>query len=103
MSIRDGQTIIIGGLIKEKITDNLDTVPFLGKIPIIRRLIGDTDLTINRTELLMLITGTVITKNTRLEELLKRYRVTVKHLQEFHKKNNEKKKKKKEGFWDLWS
>jgi general secretion pathway protein D len=102
MSIRDGQTIIIGGLIKEKITDNLDTVPFLGKIPIIRRLIGDSDLTINRTELLMLITGTIITQNTKLEELLKRYRITVKHLQEFHDKTNGKKKKKK-GFWDIWS
>lgn len=102
MSIRNGQTIIIGGLIKEQLVDNLDTVPFLGKIPILGRLIGDSDLTIKRTELLMLITGTVITENTRLQELLKRYRNTVEHLQEFHEKIHNKKKKNK-GFWDIWS
>ena len=100
MSIRDGQTIIIGGLIKEKIVDNLDSVPFLGKVPIIGRLIGDTDLTVKRTELLMLITGTIISENTKLQELLRRYRDTVKHLEEFHETNHEGKKRK--GFWDLW-
>ena len=100
MSIRDGQTIIIGGLIKEKITDNLDSVPFLGKIPILGRLIGDTDLTVKRTELLMLITGTIISENTKLQDLLKRYRSTVKHLEEFHDKSYNNKKPK--GFWDLW-
>jgi general secretion pathway protein D len=103
MSIRDGQTIIIGGLIKEQLVDNLDTVPFLGKIPILRRLIGDSDLTVKRTELLMLITGTIITQNTKLEDLLKRYRVTVKYLEEFQDKNDGKTKKKDQGFWDLWS
>ena len=102
MSIKNGQTIIIGGLIKEKFTDNLDSVPFLGKIPIISRLIGDSDLSIERTELLMLITGTIITQNTRLQDLLKRYRNTVEHLREFHDKTHNKKKKKKKGFWDLW-
>ncbi len=100
MSIRDGQTIIIGGLIKEQMVDNLDTVPFVGKIPILGRLIGDNDLTLKRTELLMLITGTVINENTRLQDLLKRYKNTVEHLKEFHDKTY--KKKKASGFWDLW-
>ena len=104
MSIGNGQTIIIGGLIREAITDNLDTIPFVGKIPILGRLLGDSDLKIERTELLMLITGTIISQNTKLEELLKRYRSTVKALQDFHDKNNDVKKEKKEkGFWDLWS
>jgi general secretion pathway protein D len=100
MSIRDGQTIIIGGMIKEQMVDNLDTVPFIGKIPILGRLVGDSDLTVKRTELLMLITGTVINENTRLQSLLKRYRETVEHLKEFHDKNDGK--KKESGFWDLW-
>ena len=101
MSIRDGQTIIIGGLIKEQMVDNLDSVPFIGKIPILGRLVGDNDLTMKRTELLMLITGTVITENTRLQNLLKRYKNTVEHLKEFHDKNYNN-KKKSSGFWDLW-
>lgn len=100
MSIRDGQTIIIGGLIKEQMVDNLDTVPFIGKIPILGRLVGDNDLTLKRTELLMLITGTVINENTKLQDLLKRYKNTVDHLKEFHDKTHNK--KKESGFWDLW-
>ncbi len=104
MSIRNGQTIIIGGLIKESIIDNLDTIPFIGKIPILRRLLGDSNLKVERTELLVLITGTIISENTKLEELLKRYRSTVKELQNFHNRNNRVKTEKKDkGFWDLWS
>ena len=105
LSIGNEQTIIIGGLIKEKVTDNLDTIPFIGKIPILRRLIGDSDLQVERTELLMLITGTIIKKDTKLEELLKRYRNTVKELQQFHDKNVNGKKiaKKDKSFWDIWN
>ena len=105
MSIANGQTIIMGGLIRDRVIDNLDTIPFIGKIPILRRLIGDTNLTVERNELLMLITGTIISKNTKLEALLKRYRSTVEELQKFHDKNinGEKIPKKEKGYWDLWS
>jgi type II secretion system protein D len=105
LSIGNEQTIIIGGLIREKITDNLDTIPFIGKIPILNRLVGDSDLQVERTELLMLITGTIINKNTKLEALLERYRTTVDELQRFHDKNVEGQKvsKSDRGFWDLWN
>ncbi|MDD5727526.1 MAG: secretin N-terminal domain-containing protein [Victivallales bacterium] len=105
LCIGNEQTIIIGGLIREKLTDNLDTIPFIGNIPILRRLVGDSDLQIERTELLLLITGTIINKNTKLEELLKHYRTTVDELQKFNEKNlnGEPLSKKDKGFWDLWN
>jgi hypothetical protein len=53
----------------------------------------------------MLITGTIINKNTKLEALLERYRTTVDELQRFHDKNVEGQKvsKSDRGFWDLWN
>lgn len=87
MMIRDGQTIIVGGMIKEKVTDNLDTIPVIKQIPFLRRLVGDTDYQKQRTEMLVLVTGTIITQESRLEELIKRYKQSVDLLQEYHKEN----------------
>ncbi len=39
---QDGQTIIIGGLIREDITRNRAGIPFLSKIPILGYLFGST-------------------------------------------------------------
>jgi len=38
VTIEDGSTIVMGGLIKEKLETFKDSVPFLGKIPFIGRL-----------------------------------------------------------------
>lgn len=87
MMIRDGQTVIVGGMIKEKVTDNLDSVPVIDKIPFLRRLVGDTDYRKERTEMLVLVTGSIITRETQLEDLIRRYKQSVDILQEFHVKN----------------
>lgn len=87
MMIRDGQTVIVGGMIKEKVTDNLDSIPVIDKIPFLRRLVGDTDYRKERTEMLVLVTGSIITRETQLEDLIRRYKQSVDILQEFHTKN----------------
>lgn len=87
MMIRDGQTVIVGGMIKEKITDNLDSVPIINKIPFLRRLLGDTDYQKQRTEMLVLVTGTIITQESRLEDLVRRYKRSVDLLEEYHSKS----------------
>ncbi len=88
MMISDSQTIMCGGMIKEKITDNLDSIPVLDKIPFLRRLVGDTDYQKQRTEMLILITGTVIAQNTQLETLITHYKRSVGLLQEYHNKKS---------------
>lgn len=85
MMIKDGQTILCGGMIKEKTTDNLDSLPIIDQIPFLRRLIGDTDYQKQRTEMLILVTGTIITSENHLESLLKQYRQAVSLLQNYHK------------------
>ena len=86
MMIKDGQTVLCGGMIKEKTTDNLDSLPFIDQIPFLRRLVGDTDYQKERTEMLILVTGTIITSENHLEGLLKQYRQAVSLLQNYHKR-----------------
>jgi type II secretion system protein D len=57
---RDGETIIIGGLIREDVTKSKDGIPFLSKIPIIGGLFGNTSDQTDRTELVILLTPHVI-------------------------------------------
>jgi hypothetical protein len=55
--------------------------------------------------MLILITGNIITKDTKLQELLKRYRQSVNTLRDFHDSNiNGKptKDKRKTGLWNSW-
>ncbi|MEG2075141.1 MAG: secretin N-terminal domain-containing protein, partial [Victivallaceae bacterium] len=87
MSLRNGQTLICGGIIKNKRTENLDSLPMLINIPIIRNLVGDTDYAEQRTEMIILISGTIIREETALSELLTKYRQSVDALIEFEYKN----------------
>jgi general secretion pathway protein D len=61
LSISDGQTIVIGGLIQESKSDNKSGVPFLSRIPILGGLFGYQNYQKNRQELMLLLTPHVIT------------------------------------------
>lgn len=57
---QDGETIIIGGLIREDITKSRSGIPFLSKIPILGYLFGNTIDENQRTELIILLTPHVM-------------------------------------------
>jgi len=57
---QDGETIIIGGLIREDITKSRSGIPFLSKIPILGYLFGSTLDESKRTELIILLTPRVM-------------------------------------------
>ncbi len=104
MSLRDGQTIICGGIIRDKTVDDLDTLPIINSIPFLRRFLGDTNVQSDRTELLILITGTIIKEPTRLEALTGGFEQSIDSLIEY---NNMPKKKitrqfKHSGSLDTW-
>ena len=56
----DGQTVFIGGLIKNNITDGNESVPFLGAIPLLGSLFSSESYASNNTETIVLITPYVI-------------------------------------------
>jgi len=56
VAVRDGQTIVIGGLIQDEIRDTIKKVPLLGDIPIAGHLFKRTEKTKAKTELLIFLT-----------------------------------------------
>ncbi len=62
--VQDGQTIIIGGLIREDLTSSGSGIPFLRSIPILGYLFGNVNKKKNRVEIIILLTPHVI-KNQR--------------------------------------
>ncbi|MFQ5647233.1 MAG: secretin N-terminal domain-containing protein, partial [bacterium] len=58
--VRSGESIVIGGLIRESFTETRNGIPYLVDIPYIGWLFGTTGKTTIRSELLMLITPHVI-------------------------------------------
>lgn len=83
MTIHNGQTMVIGGLIEETKVDTVESLPFLIDIPLIRRLFGSTDASVERREILVLITGRIINENSKVDEMLQRYNDAIDALNEF--------------------
>lgn len=60
IAVQDGETIALGGLIREKTTETDVGVPLLKDIPILGALFSKTSNKVERTELLILITPRVV-------------------------------------------
>ncbi len=58
--IKSGQTIAIGGLIKEEKVNSTTKVPFLGDMPLIDKLFKHDDTTVDKTDLLFFMTVEVL-------------------------------------------
>ena len=58
--VQDGETIILGGLIREDTTNTIDGIPFLSKIPLIGSLFSTTTKNTTRAELILLLTPHVL-------------------------------------------
>jgi general secretion pathway protein D len=56
VAIRDGQTIVIGGLMEDRNTDHVDKVPILGDIPWLGAIFSHTTKDKIKTELLIFLT-----------------------------------------------
>ena len=75
--------MIIGGLIQEKKDDKLDSLPFIHKIPILNRLVGNTNAKAERSEILVMVTGYIVDERSPVEEMIKRYNDAIKALNEY--------------------
>jgi general secretion pathway protein D len=67
VAVHDGQTIALGGLIRDDTSHQGDGLPFLSEIPYLGALFGSTDNKKDRTELLVLLTPRVI-RNAQEQE-----------------------------------
>ena len=95
MTIANGRTMVIGGLIQEKRNDELQSVPFVNDIPFLRRLFGSTEAKVERSEILVLITGYIVDERSPVEELIKRYNEALSSLNDFDQTIGDKAKPRK--------
>jgi len=79
---RDGETIVIGGLIREDTTKSRAGIPILSKIPILGFLFGNTVDESTRNELIILLTPRVIKNHEDAKDVtsdyIQRYRESTK-------------------------
>jgi general secretion pathway protein D len=60
VAVQDGETVALGGLIKNEVQKGRSTIPLLGNIPVLGHLFGDTTGGLIRTELVVLLTPHVV-------------------------------------------
>jgi general secretion pathway protein D len=72
LRLKDGETQVLAGLISDEDRRSAAKVPGLGDLPVIGRLFGSTRDTVNKTEIVLLITPRVVRNlvrpDLRLEE-----------------------------------
>ena len=74
VTVRDGETIILAGLMQDKSTRTRDQIPIIGSIPFIGNAFKNKTDTINRTELLIAITPQVIRDDSQLSAATSEFR-----------------------------
>jgi len=58
--VNDGQTVVLGGILTTKASDNSNKVPFLGDVPILGNLFKNTIKIDNKDELLIFVTPKIV-------------------------------------------
>ena len=81
VSVRSGQSVVLGGLIRENASDADSGVPFLYKLPLVGPLFGATRKENNRTELLVIITPRALVSENDLHEVSEEMRAQIRHME----------------------
>jgi type II secretory pathway component GspD/PulD (secretin) len=66
--IKDGETLVIAGLVKDQLTDTKKKIPLLGDIPLLGLIFQKKETTKTKTDLLIFITPHIITPSIAPEE-----------------------------------
>jgi len=82
VTVFDGKTIVIGGLISNYKSTSESKVPVLGDIPILGWLFKTKSVSYRKTNLLVFITPHVVTKKDRLDSMTRQKRNEQKMLQD---------------------
>jgi general secretion pathway protein D len=72
--VQDGETLALGGIIQENKSVSKNRVPLLGDIPYVGALFGNTSTSSQRTELIVLLTPTVIRNSSEAERATTEFR-----------------------------
>ncbi|WP_333679437.1 type II secretion system secretin GspD [Dyella sp.] len=84
LSVQNGQTVLLGGLIQQQDIGANSGVPFLSRVPILGKLFGSTDNKKDRTELIVLITPRVISSSDDAKQITDEYQEKFESLAPLH-------------------
>lgn len=74
LSLKDGGSVLLGGLIRTKRSDGETSVPVLGKIPLLGHLFRANSDNKERTELLIMVVPYVLNDSDEAESITKQFR-----------------------------
>jgi general secretion pathway protein D len=94
LSVLEGQTIVIGGLIEDSKNVTKSGLPLLSKIPILGALFGRQEYTTTRTELVLLLTPHIITDHIQSRSVTEEFRERVEGIKKELEKERMKREKK---------
>jgi general secretion pathway protein D len=80
VGVQSGQTVLLGGLIRQDESSSDTGIPGLNRIPLIGRLFGSTDRHRNRSELIVLITPRVIGSSDDAKRITDEYQAKFESL-----------------------
>ncbi len=83
--VRDGQTIIIGGLMEDRITKTKGGVPWISDIPVLGWLFRHDRTTVDKSNLLIFLTPAIIREDQDIQRL---YEEKQREMQHYKKKYN---------------
>ncbi len=78
ISVKDGETVLIGGLIQDRNSEKVTSVPLLGDIPFLGGLFRKTVQSKAKTELVILLTPRIVTEKN-LREIVSREARRIKY------------------------
>lgn len=78
--VRDGQTVVISGLLRKEVTDIVRKVPILGDIPLLDWVFKSRDKESRSTELLIFITPMVVNNTDSMDPSNEPYRRRLEYL-----------------------
>jgi type II secretory pathway component GspD/PulD (secretin) len=70
--VRDGETVLIGGIIEEQVREDSTRVPVLGNLPLVGGAFRKSSERVERSELLVLLTARIVTEGQSGANLLGR-------------------------------
>ena len=89
VTVEDGDTVAIGGIITDNTTDTITGIPFLDRIPYLGFLFGQKSTTKQRTELIVFLTPHVIYDTTQITDATDELRQKVRGLSKVMKQAGE--------------
>jgi general secretion pathway protein D len=81
VTVQDGQTIALGGLITDSKQNNRNGIPLLGDIPIIGAIFRSSEISTSRTELLVLLSPKVLHNSIEATEATEELKSRIHALQ----------------------